>query len=464
MPLGDIAPEICLLLTAVAVLLAAMALPQPRHGWCAGLALAGLAVAALLTLRLSGAERMAFSGTFALDAATAWARWLVLGLTAACVALSPRWFATDRRHGEVYAMLLFSALGALAMAGAADLMQLVLGVLLSSVTGYVLAAWHRDWAISLEAGMKFFLLGALSNGLMVIGVVLVLGLAGSTDYALLARGVPPSPLLSIGVMLLLLGLLFKLGAMPVHAWVPDVAEGAPVPVAAFLTAVPKIAAAIALLRLVSALPEDALPLRPVMALAAAATMTLGNLAALWQEDVRRLLGWSSVSQAGYALMALAVWGRTPEAAPALVAFMAVYALGTVTAFAAIAHLRGRTGRAHYAGLFRARPLAAVALTLALLSFVGIPPLPGFLGKFALFEATLDGGLAWLALLAVANTVASLFYYLRVIAPMALAPPQDEIHTLGAPSRVVLILSLGAMAAAMVAWDPLWRSLPTALLP
>ncbi|MZR15020.1 NADH-quinone oxidoreductase subunit N [Maritimibacter sp. DP07] len=448
MPIGDLAPELSVLLTAVAVLLAAMALPQRLHGWCAVVAIAGLAVAAGFTVAQWDAARMTFSGTFALDRATGWARLLILAMTAGVAALSPAWFATDRRHGEYCAVLLFSALGALAMAGAADLMQLVMGVLLSSVPGYVLAAYHRDWEISLEAGMKYFLVGALANALLVTGVILVMGMAGSTDYA----------------ALILVGLLFKLGAVPAHAWMPDVAEGAPVPSAAFLTIVPKIAAAVALFRVVSLVPEETFPLRLLVAIAAAATMTLGNLAALWQTDLRRLLGWSSVSQSGYALMAVAVAGAAETALQALVAFVGVYALANLLAFAVIAHLRGRTALEDVAGLLRARPVAAIALTLALLSFVGIPPLPGFLGKFALFEATLDGGLSWLAMLAVANTVVSLFYYLRVIGPAALSKPKDAMGTLGRASFTVILVALLAMAVSVPVWGGLWNGLPATLLP
>lgn len=464
MPIGDLAPELSVLLTAVAVLLAAMALPQRLHGWCAVVAIAGLAVAAGFTVAQWDAARMTFSGTFALDRATGWARLLILAMTAGVAALSPAWFATDRRHGEYYAVLLFSALGALAMAGAADLMQLVMGVLLSSVPGYVLAAYHRDWEISLEAGMKYFLVGALANALLVTGVILVMGMAGSTDYAVLAGQVPGDPLTATGAALILVGLLFKLGAVPAHAWMPDVAEGAPVPSAAFLTIAPKIAAAVALFRVVSLVPEETFPLRLLVAIAAAATMTLGNLAALWQTDLRRLLGWSSVSQSGYALMAVAVAGAAETALQALVAFVGVYALANLLAFAVIAHLRGRTALEDVAGLLRARPVAAIALTLALLSFVGIPPLPGFLGKFALFEATLDGGMSWLAVLAVANTVVSLFYYLRVIGPAALSKPQDAMGTLGRASFTVILVALVAMAVLVPVWGGLWNGLPATLLP
>ena len=464
MPIGDLGPELAVLIGAVVVLLAAMALPQRRHGLCAGLALVALAVAAAMAARQLGAHRLTFSGTFALDGATGAARLLILGATALCIGLCPRWFATDRRHGELYAMVLFSALGAMAMVGAADLMQLAVGILLSSVTGYVLAAWHRDWAISLEAGMKYFLIGALANALMVIGIVLVMGMTGTTDYAALQAADLTGALTLIGLILVLVGLLFKLGAVPGHTWVPDVAEGAPAPMAAFLTTVPKIAAALALIRLVALVPTEGSALRLLVALLAAVTMTLGNLAALWQDDVRRLIGWSSVSQAGYALMAVAVIGLAESALPALIAFIGSYAIANVAALAAIVHLRGRTELEGYAGLIRGQPLAAATLILAFLSLVGIPPLVGFAGKFALFLAAIEGGFAWLAVVAIANSVLSLFYYARVIGPVAFGTSTERVETLGPSSKTVMAVTVVGVVLGSAALLFVWSYLPINALP
>ncbi len=463
MPVGDLAPEIAVLLAAVAALLLAMFVPQRRQGLGAVVALAGLAVAAAFTLDQFDARRLTFDGTFALDGATGWARLLILGATALVVGLCPRWFASDRRHGEVYAMLLFSALGAMAMAGAADLMQLVMGVLLSSITGYTLAAYHRGWPISVEAGMKYFLVGALANALMVIGVVLVMGMAGTTDYAALSGSRVSDPLALGGLMLVLTGLLFKIGAVPAHPWIPDVAEGAPAPAAAFLTVVPKIAAAVALARFVALFPQ-ADSLRLLVAVLSAATMTLGNLAAFWQDDVRRLIGWSSVAQAGYALMAVAVAGAVPEAPAALLAFVAAYAAANVAAFAVVTHLRGRTALSDYRGLMRTRPSAAVALIVAFLSLVGIPPLAGFFGKFVLFVVAIEGGFSWLALVGIANSVLSLFFYLRVIAPMVFSEPEREVQVLDRMSWTMMVAAAAALLVVVPFLGVMWEALPGGMLP
>lgn len=455
MPIGDILPEIALLLTAVGVLLVASFIPRKGHPVCAWIALAGTVASAALVADQAGVERITFHGTWAIDGASVWGRLIILGATAAVILVSPRWFETDRRHGEVYAVLLFSALGAMALAAAADILQVVIAVLLSSVTGYTLAAWHRDWGPSVEAGMKYFLIGALANVVLLIGVTLMVGMLGVTGFREMQpafAAAAPSPLLLLGTALVVVGLAFKLGAVPAHAWMPDVAEAAPVPAAAFLTVVPKIGAAIALARLVDMVPPDGLAIRPVVAAVSVATMTVGNLAALGQDDVRRLIGWSSVSQSGYALMAVTVVGLDGGAVAALVLFLLAYTVANLTAFAAVAHLRGLTERGGYAGLTRDRPWTAVAVVVAFLSLVGIPPLVGFFGKLTLFLTTMAGGYTWLAVAAVANTVASLFYYLRVVAPMVFEEPADARRaTLGrltgatVAAGLVLTVALGLAA-------------------
>lgn len=434
MPVGDVLPEIAVLVTAVTGLLLASFVPQRWQWLGAPLALIGLALAGVLcATQWSGPPRLTFSGTWALDGASIGARLIILASTAVAVLLAPEWFRHERRHGEYYTMLLLSALGAMAMAGAADTLQLVMGVLLSSVTGYTLAAWHRDWALSVEAGMKYFLIGAFANTLLMLGVALLFGLLGSTGYADMAAALThasASPLLLLALVMVVIGVAFELGAVPVHTWLPDVAEGAPAPAAAFLTVVPKIGAALALARLLHVFPADVIGWRPLLAAMAVATMTLGNLAALWQTDVRRLLGWSSVSQAGYALMAVTVIGLSEEALPALLFFLAGYAVANLAAFAAITQLRGRTELAHYRGLASVRPWLAAVLTLSLLSLAGIPPLAGFVGKLTLFLATVDAGYTWLAVVAIANTAVSLFYYLRVLATMYFNAADAPVATLG----------------------------------
>jgi NADH-quinone oxidoreductase subunit N len=450
MPLGDVAPELTLLVGAVIILMFALFAPRRIQRGAAVLALVTLIATAAATVHLTQSAssiggsvgRFTFSGTYAVDGAAVWGKFIILGATAIVVALSVDWFASDPRHGEYYAILLMSALGAVLLAGASDLMELTLAVLLSSVTGYVLVAYHRRSKRAGEAAIKYYLLGALANGAMVYGIVLLFGMAGTTTYSGLLMYLPQADSLPLvaAVGLVIVGLAFKMGAVPVHAWMPDVADGAPVPVAAFVTAVPKIGALIALARFVFLLPESGVGWRPVIALLAAVTMTLGNAAALWQDDLRRLLGWSAVSQTGYGMMAIVALGRSALAIPSLLFFLVAYALANLAAFGVVAELRGEAKRIRYARLAHDHPLLAAALIVSFLSFVGIPPLAGFGAKLALFGAVIDAGYGWLAIVAVVNTVVSLAYYARVLGPAYFwaADAQDGAETAG-PAQPLPVL-------------------------
>lgn len=420
MPVGDLRPELALLIGAVVVLLFALFAPRNRQRWAAAITIVVLAVAVWMTVSLLATSgRLTFSGTYAVDGAALWGKVIVFGTTAIVVLLSVEWFATDPRHGEYYTMLLLAALGATLMAGAVDLLELSLAVLLSSATASILIAWHRRSRRAGEAAIKFYLLGALTNAAMMFGVVLLFGLVTTTTYAELhsALGRANSTVLVAATALVLVGLAFKLGAVPAHSWLPDAADGAPAPVAAFVATVPKIGALIALARLMSVIPEETSGWRVVVAAIAAVTMTLGNVAALWQEDVRRLLGWSAVSQTGYGLMAVVAVGRSGLALESLLYFLAAYALGNLAAFGVVVALRGLADRTSYAGLATRRPWLAFAMTISLLSFIGVPPLAGFAAKLTLFGATIDAGYGWLAIVAAINTVISIAYYVRVFVPM-----------------------------------------------
>ncbi|MDX5377754.1 MAG: NADH-quinone oxidoreductase subunit N, partial [Halomonas sp.] len=307
MPVADLTPELALLIGAVVIVLGAAFMPHSRQGWLAGAALVALTIALVAVIvQWPAAPSLTFTGVWILDAPASLAKLIILGSGALAVAMSPDWMRSDPRHGEYYALCLFALLGAMVMAAAGDSMELLLGVLLSSAASYPLVAYHRGFAPALEAGMKYFLIGALANALLCVGVVLLFGLVGDTDYRVLSAFLAQSDrfALSVAMGCVILGLAFKLAAFPAHAWMPDVAQAAPAPIAALLSVAPKVGAALALARLVALLPVEQ-GLTWLLALVSATTMTLGNLAALRQNDVRRLLGWSSVSQSGYALMAVA---------------------------------------------------------------------------------------------------------------------------------------------------------------
>ncbi len=458
MPVGTVAPEIVLILGAVAVLVYALFAPRRLQHHAAWLALVVLGITAAVTVPMVGdPQQFTFFDTYTVDDAAVWAKLIVLGVSALAVLLSVEWFRSDPREGEYYALLLLSALGAVALAAAADLMELILGVLLSSATGYVLAAYHRASPRSAEAGIKYYLLSALTNGAMLYGAVVLFGLAGTTTFSGLREGLVGADSLGLvmGAGLVVVGLALKLGAVPAHAWMPDVADGAPAPVAAFLTAAPKVGALVALGRLVAVLPEDAVGWRPLIAALAALTMTLGNLAALWQDDVRRLLGWSAVSQSGYALMAVVGLGRSDLAVAALLYFLVAYVVANLVAFGVVVELRGRADLAAYRGLAGTHPWLAACLLVAFLSFVGVPPLAGFAAKLALFGVAIDAGYAWLALVAVANSVVSLAYYLRVLAPAYLEPAAVALPVLGQPAGAAAIVATLVVIVAGIGAEPLF---------
>ncbi|WUH96955.1 NADH-quinone oxidoreductase subunit N [Spirillospora sp. NBC_00431] len=435
---ADLAPELCVLIAAVLGLVNGLFLPRTGQ-WrvamiCAAGLVAGLAVAGVAATR---ADLMAFDA-FMIDPVTHVTRVTVLGATLLVVALAAGPVRDHPRESEHYVLILLSALGTIVLGATSDLLVLVGAYLLASIPAYALAGFGKD-AHGTEAALKYYLMGALLGVLMLGGVTLLYGVGRGTGYPTLRAGFAdaPSAVVALGVVGLLAGLLFKAGAVPGHFWVPDVTEGASPAVAAYVTTVPKIGAAAALYRFGAETSPDGWAV--LVAVIAAVTMTLGNLAAFGQDNVRRLLAYSTVSQAGYLLVPVAMAGRTDLAQPALLYYVAAYAVTNAGAFAVVLAVR-RDDLAGYTGLLRGSPLVGFSLVVCLLGFIGTPPTAVFVGKVLMFGAALDGDYAWLAVVAAVNTVASVFYYLRWIVPLFGRPPA------GPPPR----LSRGASAVAIVA--------------
>lgn len=464
---SDVIPEIVLVLGGIAVLVYSVLAPRRLQGGAVLLALLTVAASIGATIPIFfDSEYLTFADTYARDGVAAWAKLIILGGTLGVIGLSVPWFRKDPRHGEYYTLLLYSALGAALLAGATDLKQFIMSMILSSVTGYVLVAYHRRSSPASEAAIKYYLMGAFTSASMLIGVAYLFGTAGSTTLTGLNQGITSGGMaLVIGVALVTLAAAFKMGAMPAHAWMPDVAQGAPAPVAAFVTSIPKVGGFIFIARLLVVIPPEAFDWRPLIALMAAGTMTLGNLAALWQDDVRRLLGWSAVSQTGYGLMAVVALGRSDLAIPSLLFFLLAYVAGNIAAFGVVAELRGRTALASYAGLARAHPWLAGALALSFLSFIGIPPLAGFVSKLLLFGAAIDANYTWLAVLAIVNTVVSVAYYGRVLAPVFFGGLNAPVPVLGRWAAIVTIIFAVTLLAAGIAAELFFRPFTDAgLLP
>jgi NADH-quinone oxidoreductase subunit N len=425
--LGPLAPEIILAVSAVAGLLTGSWLPRGRQ-WPVWLLAVAACLAVLTTTAFSsaGSVTVDFGTSYAVDVATDTVRVVVAAATLLVIGLSAEAMRAHPRETEFYVLLQLAALGTIMLAGANDLLLLFAGYLLASVPGYALAGFRKD-APGTEAAMKYYLMGALFGVAMLAGITLLYGAGRTTSYPLLRTALAAAPhgVVAVGVIAVVAGLMFKAGGVPGHFWVPDVTDGTSIPVAAFVTTVPKIGGLAALIRLLSvAIPVAAVDWPLLIAILAAASMTLGNLAAFFQASVKRLLAYSAISQVGYLLMAVAVATRSGTALRSLLFYLAAYAVTNLAAFAVVAGLPRARTMADYRGLAARHPGLAAVLVVSLLGLVGTPPTAVFLGKLQVFTAAIDGGYGWLAVLAVANTVASLFYYVRWLAPAFLQPASD----------------------------------------
>ena len=422
-------PELLLLLGAVGGLLLGLWTPQHRQGRVRAFAvLACLASAAAAGRVVTEPAMTVFEGTWAVDATTGIVRITVALATAVVILLVSGSVAGHPRESEAYVLMLLGALGTVALAAAADLLLLMAAFLLASFPLYALAGFAKD-SRGTEATLKYYLMGAFVGVLMMVGVTSLVLATGTTGYPDLATMLPEAPaaLLAMGVIGVLAGVGFKAGAVPVHFWVPDVTAGTTPAMAAFITTIPKIGAVGAAFRLLSEpFAGLALDVPLLVAVIAALSMTLGNLAAFNQTDVLRLLAYSTVSQVGYLFMVVAVAARTDLADPALAIYLAGYALTNLGAFAAVAAFPEARSIPDWAEAARRNRWVVVSLVVCLLGLVGTPPTAVFVGKLAVFSAAWDGGLVWLVVLAAVNTVASLFYYLRWIAPAATSAQQPSV--------------------------------------
>lgn len=454
-------PEFLLLVGAVGGLLLGLWTPQHRQGRVRNVAVtACMASAVAATVALIGPDAVVFDGTWAIDTTTGVVRLTVTVGTALAILLGTDSLSGHPRETEAYVLMLLGAIGADALAASGDLLMLVAAYLLASIPLYALAGFAKD-ARGTEATVKYYLMGALVGVLLLVGVTTLLLATGSSSYADHATTLPdaPRPLVAVGVLGVLAGMLFKAGAVPVHFWVPDVTAGATPPMAAFITTIPKIGAVAAAFRLVAepfaALDVD-VPL--IVAIVAAASMTLGNLAAFAQDELLRLLAYSTISQVGYLLMVVAVAGGTELATPALSIYLAGYAVTNLGAFAAVAAFpEVRTIDAWARAASRHR-WAVLSLVVCLLGLVGTPPTAVFIGKLAIFSAAADGGLVWLVVLAAVNTVASLFYYLRWILPAFQAGNEDCAGVRPARSATAVLYACAMASVALGIGSGAWLAL------
>jgi NADH-quinone oxidoreductase subunit N len=419
------APELLLAGGAVALLMIGVFMSEDRLRAISWLSVLVLVAAMFLVVQMPAAGGSAFGGMFVVDRFAQFMKLLVLGASALSILMSID-FAEREQMGrfELPVLMLFSVLGMLAMISANDLISLYLGLELQSLALYVVAAFQRDSLRSTEAGLKYFVLGALSSGMLLYGASMIYGFAGTTSFsglalALTSQSAAPVGLV-FGLVFVLAGLAFKISAVPFHMWTPDVYEGAPTPVTAFFSAAPKIAA-IALLTRVVAGPFGHLMAdwRQIIVFLSIASMVLGAVAGINQRNIKRLMAYSSIGNVGYALVGLAA--GTAEGVRGLIVYMAIYVVMTLGAFGCILSMRRRGVMVEQitdlAGVSRSNPLMAAALALFMFSMAGIPPLAGFFGKLYVFLPAISSGLYALAVIGVLASVVGAYYYLRIIKVM-----------------------------------------------
>ena len=376
----------------------------------------------------------AFGGLYRVDAFGSFAKILIYLATIACLIVSPRFF-TERGayRGEYPVLMLFGAVGMGMMVSATNLITLYIGLELSSLSSYIFASFLRsDWR-SNEAGLKYFILGALASGIILYGMSLVYGFAGTTDYsgirAAFEASFPTGAL--FGMVFVLAGLAFKIAAVPFHMWTPDVYEGAPTPVTTFFASAPKVAAVGMLMRMaLGPFGGEAEAWRQIVIFASLASIVVGALGAIGQLNLKRLLAYSSINNIGFLLIGLAC--ATPAGANSVVVYLAIYVAMTIGSFVALLMLRDRAGKpletfADISGLATTRPALAWCLMLLMFSLAGIPPLFGFWAKFVVFQAAVQADLIILAAIGIAASVIGAFYYLKFIKVMFFDEPVGEVE-------------------------------------
>ena len=396
---------------------------------------------------------LAFNGAFIVDGFSAIMKALCFLGTIIALILSRDFMAREKLARFEYAvLLLLAATGMGMMISANDLIALYMGIELQSLSLYVVAAMKRDSLRSSEAGLKYFVLGALSSGMLLYGASLIYGFSGATNFAAIAQAFQPEngqlPLPQVvGLVFLLAGLAFKISAVPFHMWTPDVYEGAPTPVTAFFAAAPKLAAMAVLLRVViTAFPDALLAWQQIIIFIAGASMVLGAFAAIGQRNIKRLMAYSSIGNMGFALVGFAA--GTQQGSSSVILYIVLYMAMTLGTFACIVAMRRDRVPVedidHLAGLSRQQPVMAACLAVMMFSLAGIPPLAGFFGKLFVFQAAIHAGLYALAILGVLASVVAAFYYLRIVKIMYL----DELIETEANDAVPRDLSVVAVVFAL----------------
>ena len=456
LPVGSdyirILPEIVLSLFGMVIMVLDPLMDEEKSQKTLGLiGLVGAVCALLSTWFMAQDPGLAFWSMVRVDGFSVFFHVLVIAIAIVLILTSYEYMAVQKiRAGEYYGLILFGVVGMCLMSSAIELVLIFIALEISSISTYILAGFRRRAAISSESSLKYFLLGSFATAFFLYGVAMMFGATGSTNIDAISAALNSGnvPVLAyVAVALMFIGLGFKVASAPFHVWTPDVYEGAPAPVVGFMSTAPKAAAFAVLLRV---LFEVNAPGRSWLVwISAALSMTLGNVAALVQDNVKRLLAYSSIAHAGYILVAFAA--RPELGAPAVMFYTAAYAAMNVGAFAVVSHFANAGERyvslTDYAGLGRKSPILAGALGIFLISLIGIPITGGFFAKFYVFSASLQSGLVWLTIIGVINSAIGAYYYLRLIVVMYMRDPQEDIPL--RPVSYPLGLAIGITLAATI---------------
>ena len=453
-----IMPETILSVFAMVLLLVNVFVPSEQKAYLGYLSLIGMLISFYFVVIGWGNPQEGFNGSVLQDNFALFFKGIVLISGAMSILISDQYLKREGCNwGEIYPLILFATVGMMLMASGTDLMTIFLGLELLSVSLYVLAGFNRGNVRSNEAGLKYFLLGAFSTGFLLYGMALVYGATGTTKISLIANyiaqnaSITSNLMLLVGMLLMGIGFSFKIAAAPFHMWTPDVYEGAPTPMTAFMSVGPKAAGFAAFVRVfVIALPAFRTDWSDLLWILAVLTMTVGNITALYQNNIKRMLAYSSIAHAGYVLVGFTAGNAVGTAG--IMFYMLSYAFMNIGAFAIIV-LVGKKGEANnnvsdYTGFGFKHPLLAVCMSIFLFSLAGIPPAAGFIGKFYLFSGAIQAGYIWLVIIGVLNSAASVYYYLRVMVYMYMKEPEEEFDWLQVTPGIALCLII-AVAGVLV---------------
>ncbi|MGO9611958.1 MAG: NADH-quinone oxidoreductase subunit N [Dissulfurispiraceae bacterium] len=449
-----IKPELCMAVLAMVVLL--LELVFKEKDVLALLSVLTIVIVGFVTLR--GSPGVVFNSMFIADNYSLFFKIIFLSNALLTIFISVRYLKVEEAHfGEYYSLILFSTLGMMIMASAGDLIVLYLGLELMALSTYILAGFKRDDPRSNEAALKYFLLGAFSSAILLYGISMIYSVTGTTVIRDIALQLSRATLihnaqLLIGLTMLIVAFGFKIAAAPFHMWAPDVYEGAPTPVTAFMSVGPKAAGFAILARVfLTGFEPVAVDWQFTLSILAVLTMAVGNILALTQTNIKRMLAYSSIAHAGY--MLLGVIPGTTEAMGAMMLYMLIYAFMNIGAFTVIILLNSKTLKGEelsdYEGLGKTHPILGALMLIFMFSLTGIPPTAGFVGKFYLFLAVINAGYAWLAIVAVIFSAISAFFYLRVVMLMYMKDPQRDVHlapsateTVAAFFTTIMVLVIG----------------------